>query len=48
MANKNQVNYPLKGIVIQEEIALDGTKMSKVKFSFVEVWYADKDLKAIK
>jgi hypothetical protein len=45
VANPNQINYPLEGEVIKKEVASDGTKMSKVKFSiFTEVWYADKDL----
>lgn len=48
VANKNQINYPLKGVIVEKEIAPDGTEMSKVKFSFVEVWYANNDLKIIK
>ncbi len=49
VSNPNQINYPLKGQVIEAVTAPDGTKMSKVKFSlYTEVWYADKDLKETK
>lgn len=46
VANKKQINYPLKGIVVKKQTSPEGIEMSKVKFSYVECWYADDDLKA--
>ncbi|GKV65494.1 MULTISPECIES: hypothetical protein [unclassified Sporosarcina] len=48
VSNKNQINYPLKGIVVEKETSPCGVKMSKVKFTWVECWYADEDLKELK
>lgn len=47
VANKKQINYPLKGIVVKKQTSPEGIEMSKVKFSYVECWYADDDLKAM-
>lgn len=47
VSNPNQINYPLKGTVIETEEAW-GVPMSKVQFRHVAVWYADKDLKELK
>lgn len=48
VANRNQINYPSKGIIIEKETSPCGTEMSKVQFSTVAVWYADTDLKPVK
>lgn len=48
VANKNQINYPLKGTVTEKETSPCGVAMSKVKFKYVECWYADMDLKEVK
>ena len=48
VANKHQINYPLKGKVIEKETSPCGVDMSKVQFTHVAVWYADKDLKELK
>jgi hypothetical protein len=46
--NPDQINYNLKGIVIEKEISPNEINMSKVKFKYVECWYDDKDLKEVK
>lgn len=48
VANRNQINYPLKGEIIEKETSPCGVLISKVQFTHVAVWYADDDLKVLK
>lgn len=46
VANPNQINYPLQGVVTASD-SMWGVPMSKVKFSRVDVWYANSDLEKV-
>lgn len=48
VSNKNQINYPNRGIIIAQTTEPGGMKLSKVRFKWVECWYADNDLKGVK
>lgn len=39
IANENQINFPSQGTIIEKDFG-----MSKVSFTWTEVWYDDKDL----